>query len=680
MAGTSSISGLISGLKTDEIITKLMEIAKRPQVKMQADKIDAQTRLATWQDLNTRVLALKSKADSLATSGAFENCQATSSDMGVLQATTGTGASPGTYYLTVKTRAQSHQIAGLAQGSPAAPFTSTTAVIGTGKVDFAFGLDPSKSFSVTIDSANNTLVGLRDAINNKDAGVQASIINSGTATSPAYQLVLNSTDTGDASKFTVSAEPSLTVDFSTVIQEGIDAEIQLGAGGAGATPITVKKATNTITDLIPGVTLSVMSPDADKVIKLDVTRGTGQIRSSIQDFVQQYNDLTDAIDVQFKWDAQSEQSGTLMGNWDLQSIQMQITSVVKGVVSGVEKSYSALATIGITQDTSGRLQINDATLTKALNDNLSDVSKLFAASMTSQSSYVSFLSSTSDTKPSPTAGWNVNVTQAARQAQITAGTAMTDVLDADETLTIYSDPAKAGSAKKISLSEGWSISRVIAEVNRYSNDTGVAAVATKADGTVSSNSGENQFVTLRSARYGSTGKVYAYSSVSSATGITSGIGNKIVSMDDATGESGAGQKLVGLDVEGTINGERCKGTGQMLSADPSSLNSSIKGLSVLVTSASAMSSTVHFSKGIGTSLRDALIGMTSLTGKFTTIQDSINKEIEGLNEDIADWSTRLTAQQDKLYARFDAMESQLAELQNQGAYLSQQIAAMNKSA
>lgn len=679
MAGTMSIGGLISGLQTSDIISKIMEIARRPQTQLKTDKTDAQLRLSIWQDLNTRILALKTAADTIAVPGAFANCQANSSDLTVLQATAGTSAVPGTYYLTVKSRAQSHQIAGLCPGSPAAPFTSPTADIGTGKVSFTFAADPTKSFDVTIDSTNNTLTGLRDAINRANKSVRASIINTGTASSPSYQLILSSTTTGEAARFTVSADPTILVDFSTVIQQGSDAEIQLGSGGEGATPITVKKDTNTITDLIPGVTLNVINPAPDAAVKLEIVRGTNVIKDSIQKFVQQYNDLSDAIAAQFKYDAASGTSGALMGNWDLQTVQIALSSVVGGTVEGVDRRFSALATIGITQDTQGHLQIDDAVLTKAIDNNLTDVSRLFAADLTSDSAYVSYLSSSSSTRPSPTTGWSVVITQAARQAQVTAGVAMTGTLDTDEVLTIYSDSSRASTATPISLSRGWTLSRVIAEINTYSDRTGVAAVATKADGTVSSNPEENVYLTLRSVRYGSTANVYAFSNVSNSTGSTSGLGKKLVTISDPGGESGTGVGLAGLDVAGTINGEACKGTGQMLTANPADSNSAIKGLSLLITSTSPMSTKVYFTKGIGTLLRDTLVSMTSLTGIVTAAQNSINTEISDLDKRIADMEERLNTQEEKLWKQFNNLESQLAKLQDQGNYLTRQIEALTYS-
>ncbi len=72
-----------------------------------------------------------------------------------------------------------------------------------------------------------------------------------------------------------------------------------------------------------------------------------------------------------------------------------------------------------------------------------------------------------DTQASPAAGWDVNITQAARQAQVTAGAAMTATLDADETLNMYPG-GRSDKNKAITLKAGWTLSRVITEINKYS--------------------------------------------------------------------------------------------------------------------------------------------------------------------------------------------------------------------
>jgi flagellar hook-associated protein 2 len=659
MAGTMSVGGLISGLKTDEIISKVMEIARRPQNKLQNDKAATQRKLAVWQSLNTRILALKTKCDSIASQSSFQAKSASSSDSSAIDVSASTSADPGTFYVKVNSRAQAHQVS-------SQTYASINDQIGTGTVAINFTHNSSKSFEVTIDSANNTLAGLRDAINKANKGVRAAIVNSGTSSEPAYRLILTSTSTGSEAEFTVNTSGlsgGTTPTITQIVQQADDAEITLGEG-AGA--ITVTKNSNVVTDLIPGVTLNILQADPSKTIRIDVARNNSSIKAAIQDFVTQYNGLMDAIGEQFKYDSETGESGVLMGDYTLQALQMELESIVSSSVSGVSTAYSALSSVGITLDTKGHLNIDDEKLTKALAEHSTDVAKLFAPNLSSNSSYVSFITSSPDTKPSGTTGWTVDITQAARQSQVTAGVSMSAPLDSDEVLHI--------NGITVNLTSGMTLNQVIAEINKYSDLTGVSALATDASG-----SGTGTYLTLRTVRYGSATGLSAYSSRSNQSGNTTGIGNVVVTEDNGAGESGTGVGIAGLDVAGTINGERCTGVGQLLRADPEDDNSDIKGLSLQVTSPSTLTTQVVFSKGIGSVLADTLQTMTSATGIVTKAEESLNTEIEDFDTQIAEMESRLLAQQERLYIQFNTMERQLSKLQNQSNWLTAALANLNKN-
>lgn len=661
MPGTMSIGGLASGLKTDEIIAKIMEYARRPQDKLKAEKAEAQAKLAIWQDLNTRILALKLKADTIADAADFQAMQVTSSDESVLTASAYGSATPGSYYLKVTSRAQSHQVA-----SQSGAYTSLNDVVGVGNVSIT--LADGTSFTVTLDSNNNTLAGLRDAINKANKGIKASIVNVGTADSPNYRMLLTSADTGLARRMISVDTSGLTggtapvFDLENPVQAASDAVVEIGEG---AGKITVTSSSNTISDIIPGVNVNIVSADATKTIRVDVASNTSKVKAAIESFVSQYNDLADVIDAQFDYDAETGTSGVLMGDYQLQSVQQDLQSAVSRVVEGLNSQFSALAAIGITLDSGGHLTIDDAQLTEALNENLEAVARLFSAGLDSDSAYISFVTSTADTKSSGRAGWIVEITQNARRAQVTAGSELTGTLDADEVLTI--------NGKYIKLSAGMNLDDVVAEINRYSSDTNVMALKTDATGT-----GTGNYLTLRSVRYGSAYSFTVVSNRSFAAGVTTGVGNQIVTPADPDGESGFGQGMVGLDVAGKINGETATGKGQILSLD--STKNAANGLSLSISPNAPLGSVkVVYTKGIGAALRDMLTAMTSSTGIITTAQNGINDRIGDLDDAIADWDNRLAEQEARLYEKFNAMESRLAELQQQGNYLLAQFAAMNKS-
>ena len=655
MAGMMSISGIASGIKADDIVAKVMEYARRPQQQLQAQKEKAKYQLGAWQEINTRVLALKMKADAISSSSSFKAKSVTSSDETIAKASASADAMAGSYDIRIIRTAQSHQ-------RSSASVNSAESDIGTGTLDITFANDHSKDFTVEIDSANNTLIGLRDAINRADKGVTASIVNTGTPTAPAYQLLLTSKNTGEINQFT-AVSTGLAVDFGSLVQTGSDAEIEIGGSGAGAVPISMRKASNTITDVIPGVTINLISADPAKTVNIQVQANTADIKSSIQDFVNTFNGIAEAIDKQSIYDADTGETGTLFGNFQLQRLQSDLMAMVTSSVSGLTGKYSALSSIGITLGTSGRLNIDDSKLSQSLSERPVDVARLFAADVRSESTYVSYASSTSSTKISGPNGWAVEITQAARRAQATAGVALDDgTLTSDETIVI--------NGKQINLTTGMSLSSIITEINKYANDTNVMAFKDTRDG--------HDYLALRSRQYGSGYDFTAYSLSSNQQGglVTSGLGTVQISAANAGGQNGLGTGLAGLDVEGTIAGEVCKGKGQILSADSANTTSPIYGLSLLITATNAMSTSIIFSKGVGSSLSDMLGQATSGRGSIVTAQDSLNLEIEQIDKNIADMETRLLAQQDRLLNQFNQMEVQLAKLQSQGQYLAAQLSSL----
>ncbi|MCE5314863.1 MAG: flagellar filament capping protein FliD [Armatimonadota bacterium] len=649
MSGSMSISGLVSGLDTDSIIEKIMEYYTANQEMLEADQTECETELAVWQSINTSVLAVQTAADSIKDAEDFQTNTCTSSDEDILTATADTDATPGTYFITVNQLAQAHQVASNTT------YTSKNDEVGTGTVSFTFANDSSMNFSVTIDSNNNTLAGLARAINNADSGIDASIVNTGTTDTPTYQLVLTSSETGSSTQFTVAStlsggsEPAL----SNITQTGQDAKLTYGSGDNA---ISVTKESNTIDDLIDGVTINLEDTNTEKTIKVTVARDTSTITSSIENFVEAYNNLMEAVDEEFKYDESTEKTGTLFGNYKLQSLQEQIRSAVSSIVSGLDSDYASLASIGVTHDTDGYLKIDDDTLSKALSGNLDDVRKLFSTNAESDSAYVSYVISTSATEAG---SYQVVITQAATRSTLTCGAAFGDPansnkLGADETIYV--------EGQEIKLTADMTIDQAVNTINKYSDDTGVSVSATGSDGT-----GTGNYLTFQSVKYGSSSNFSVYSETSCTTTGSTGIGTTVISASAAQGESGNGTGTVGVDVAGTINGAKCKGSARVLTCKDESNNAC--GLSLLCTSSTTMKSMVKYTEGVGDKLNDLIEDMTSDTGLLTTAQDSLQDQIDDYDTQIAKEKAKATAKQDELYEKFNAMEEALSELDSQSSYL-----------
>ena len=151
--------------------------------------------------------------------------------------------------------------------------------------------------------------------------------------------------------------------------------------------IQIVRQTNTITDAIPGVTLTLKAQStADET--LTVTRSTDDNKKAITEWVTAYNSLQSTIASLTKYEppavgatAQSSNNGVLMGDSTIRGVQSDLRALLTNVQSG---SYAIMAQLGITQDpvkgadgAVGNLKIDDKKLTKILTDDPAGVQAYF---------------------------------------------------------------------------------------------------------------------------------------------------------------------------------------------------------------------------------------------------------------------------------------------------------------
>ncbi|MES4793403.1 MAG: hypothetical protein C4321_10890, partial [Chloroflexota bacterium] len=274
---------------------------RRPIDQFKAQQTDLQTRIVAYQNANLRLLAFKDAASDLASATFFRGSTATISDTAVATVTAEPGASEGDYSVTVSRLARADQ-------KVSQSFTDLdTTTIGTGTVTITSG---GATTSITIDSTNNTLSGLRDAINRAKSNIRASIVQDGDA---SYRLMIAARNTGTANALTINSTlAGGTTPTFTTLQSAQDAEVTLGSG---ADAITVTRSTNSVRDLIPGVTLNLLTAAPNAPITVSVSQDTGKIKDAVQKFVEQYNNVVDFLNEQSKYDPDSEKGGTLLGDF-----------------------------------------------------------------------------------------------------------------------------------------------------------------------------------------------------------------------------------------------------------------------------------------------------------------------------------------------------------------------------
>jgi flagellar hook-associated protein 2 len=647
MQGLTSISGVASGLDTDTLIQKILEVGRRPITQYQTQQTTLQNRLKAYQDTNTRLAALRDAASALSSPSLFQSRTATSSSTSVATVVAETGATQGEYAITVESVARAHQ-------TISQTFTDLdTTRVGTGDFTLTSG---GKSTTITVDSSNNTLAGLRDAINRSGSNVRASIVQDGDS---SYRLMLASKETGTANAITVTNGLSggSSPAFSD-LQAAQDARVTLGSG---ANAITAVRSNNTIRDLIPGATLTVGAESATP-ITVTVGQDTAAIETAVQKLVDQYNAAADFMNQQSKFDPEKKTGGTLLGDFTLRNVQGDLSNVFANVVPGLNSA--ALSEAGITLNGENRLSLDTSLLREKLLDDPDAVSRVFALTTESTNAAVNFVAAGDKTKLEGTA-FAVEITQAARQARVTGGVEIPGVLTADETVTV--------NGVTVELTAGMTSTQVLSALNAVSTETGAKASLTGADGT-----GVGNFLTLKSNGYGSATSLSVVSTASNAGGTSSGLGDVAMTHDNPGGEGGLGTGEDGLDVQGTINGEAATGKGQILTGDEENENTDGLRLRITATETGSLG-TISLYNGIANAAAGVVGKMTDGdTGAISMETDSLDQRIADLQKVIDEKEAALTRQEEALRLKFNALESTMSQMQSQSSYLTSQLAALAK--
>ncbi len=216
MAGVGGVSGLITGLDTVDLISKMLDLERRPITKLQTRMATNLDLKSAYETLEANLMALKIDARNLQRRDLFKTITAGSSNEDVVTATASGSASIGSYSLSVSQLAQNHQIA-------SGVFSSKDELsVGTGTITISVGSD--SPVEITVDSSNNTLEKVAAAINSSGADVRAVIVNIG-GEDAEYKLLISGGETGESRRI--------------VMDEDL-------AGGAGLQLGNVEEASNVV--------------------------------------------------------------------------------------------------------------------------------------------------------------------------------------------------------------------------------------------------------------------------------------------------------------------------------------------------------------------------------------------------------------------------------------------------
>ncbi|MBU2887246.1 flagellar filament capping protein FliD [Gilvimarinus agarilyticus] len=646
-----------SGIDTTSLINDLVSINRAPdENRLDTKEATLETQISDYGLLRSALSELELSVAQLGSADTFDAKSVSVPETSLLGLTElDSSAIAGSYQVQVEQIAQSQSLA-------SSGFSSADAEVGKGEITLRLGqwnaalddfsVDTEKNgATIVIDDSNNTLEGLRDAINAADVGVQASIVSDGSS----FRLLLTGpTGASNEVELTVAEDagsPGLSqFDFNTVSQnmtqqqEGKDAILRVNG-------LQVTRETNSVDDVINGLSMDLFNVSNTETVNITIGEDRDLAETAIRDFVEAYNTFINAVEQLVGINDETGEYGSLHTDSMADNIIDQVRNVIKSTVPGIQGDFSSLAQLGIqTNVTDGTLSIDEdparvnTNFNAVMAQNYDLVRDIFVPQTGSDSAAVEVTNFTQYSQPG---SYEVIITQQPSRGSLsgaaTAGFPL-DTTGKDYSFAVEVDDKTA----QISLPDGktyTSGAELAAEIESLIN-AGQELSGTSTSITVDYDAGALNFI---SNAYGSSSKV----NITSIGADTADLGLSV-----ATGG-------VGTNVAGTVDGEVAFGSGQVLLPK---LGTAAEGLALKIKEG-ATTATINFSRGFSGTMSSLINGFLGSTGLIASRESNIEQDLVDIEDDRTELDRRTDAYRARLESQFLAMELIVNNLTNTGSFL-----------
>lgn len=381
---TISSLGIGSGYDFESMVTGLLDAEFGPETqRLELEQQVLERKISAVGNIKSAMEEFETEVDTMASTATFEKRLASSADTDKFTISASDSAPIGTFGIEVTQLAQAHKLT--------LDFTGGTedTTVGTGTITIAIG---SESFDIDISSTEQSVGGIKNAINNSSSniGVSASVID----TDDGVTLVIASNNTGEDNAMTITVDDDDGNDTDT---SGLSELVYDSSGGTTNMTETnaalnatmnidgkaVSSASNVFSNAITGVTITAVAVESSPGTETTATiiQDSESIQASLEEFIIKYNALFNAISGVSTYDPVTEETGALFGDGTTRTFLSLLSKKTTSEVSGITSDIKTLTDIGITRDRNGKLQISSqATLTAALSDSIDDVKRLFTLS------------------------------------------------------------------------------------------------------------------------------------------------------------------------------------------------------------------------------------------------------------------------------------------------------------
>jgi len=345
-----------SGMDVKKLASDLVNAERAPAAALIQKKIDSSKGEITGYGGMMFVLSeFKKSFDAIDDSTDFAGLTVKNSQSAAFDVQTTASAVPAQHDVTIT------QVAKSQRSLTFAGYADKNSSVISGS-DFTLTLTVGSKTPVPITvPANSTLEGVKDAINSANAGITAQIIDSGiVGDTNRYQIMLTG-QPGLANAFTMSSSIS-GVGFNTTLGSTLQSakDALLNVDG-----VNYSRSSNEISDIIPGVTLSLVSPTSGAA-SIQFARDTSALKTKLQAMVSAYNDVHQFVGMSM--DPKSTDpdfGGKLVGNTTVKSINSKLKQMVFGTAGGTSNTHiQGLRDLGIKMQDDGTLTLDETVFNK----------------------------------------------------------------------------------------------------------------------------------------------------------------------------------------------------------------------------------------------------------------------------------------------------------------------------
>jgi flagellar hook-associated protein 2 len=381
---TTSFGGIASGLDTQALIDATINASRQTRVKPNQDKVtELEGTNTALEELDKKLLALQDALKPFTTlEGGGISKTGTSSKESVVSASATAVATNGSYAVTVNALASNHTysfnqtysatsdaIQSSLTGAEAEADRTVTFTVGTGA--------EQETISVVITDGSYSIESYVNAFNSSSTKARAALVNVGTTASPAYKIVVSSlyegTEKGTVARTVLGAALTNLSGYT----ESAAADASVSITGIG----TITRATNSIGDVIPGVTLTLSSTGTSTV---KISEDVPSTITKVQQFIDAYNEIVQFISENNK--VTEEQKGReivnvfaplAMSRLD-DNVLFSIRSELSETVASGGSAVRVFSDLGITTERDGTLKFDSAKLQQAVSTEVASVSTIFS--------------------------------------------------------------------------------------------------------------------------------------------------------------------------------------------------------------------------------------------------------------------------------------------------------------